>query len=69
MVSARFGEGPIDAAAGEFFAVERVAEAFPGLRVAGMAVCVTFGGPRMGLIFAGMLLSGERVGALILEAR
>jgi len=69
MVSARFGEGPMDAAAGERFVVERVAEAFPGLRVTGMAVCATFGGPRMGPIFGGMLLSGKRVAPLILEAR
>jgi ribulose 1,5-bisphosphate synthetase/thiazole synthase len=69
MVSARFGEGPMDAAAGEMFVVERVAEAFPGLRVTGMAVCATFGGARMGLIFGGTLLPGKRVGALSLEAR
>jgi ribulose 1,5-bisphosphate synthetase/thiazole synthase len=38
----------MDAAAGEMFVVERVAEAFPGLRVTGMAVCATFGVPRRG---------------------
>jgi thiazole biosynthesis enzyme len=69
MVSARFGEGPMDAAAGEMFVVDRVAEASPGLWVTGMAVCATFGGPRMGPIFGGMLLSGKRVAELILEAR
>jgi len=62
-------EGPMDAAAGEAFVVERVAEAYPGLWVAGMAVCATFGGPRMGPIFGGMLLSGKRVAELILAAR
>jgi thiamine thiazole synthase len=46
-----------------------VAEAYPGLWVAGMAVCATFGGPRMGPIFGGMLLSGKRVAELILEKR
>jgi len=55
------GEGPMDAAAGEAFVVENVAEAFPGLWVTGMSVCATFGGPRMGPIFGGMLLSGRRV--------
>lgn len=34
-----------------------------------MAVCATFGGPRMGPIFGGMLLSGRRVAELILEKR
>lgn len=60
------GEGPMDAPAGESFVVERVAEVFPGLWVAGMAVTATFGGPRMGPIFGGMLLSGCRVAELIL---
>ncbi len=61
-------EGPMDAPAGESFVVERVAEVFPGLWVAGMAVTATFGGPRMGPIFGGMLLSGCRVADRILGA-
>ncbi len=36
-------------------------EVYPGLYVAGMAANATFGGPRMGPIFGGMLLSGEKV--------
>ncbi|MGE5570976.1 MAG: sulfide-dependent adenosine diphosphate thiazole synthase [Rhodospirillales bacterium] len=60
------GEGPMDAAAGESFVVERVAEVYPGLWVTGMSVCTTFGGPRMGPIFGGMLLSGKRVAEMIL---
>ena len=59
------GEGPMDAASGEAFVVERVAQVFPGLWVAGMSVCATFGGPRMGPIFGGMLLSGKRVADLV----
>ncbi len=63
------GEGPMDATAGEAFVVERAGEVYPGLWVTGMAVCATFGGPRMGPIFGGMLLSGKRVAELILEKR
>lgn len=67
LASAGSCEGPMDATAGEAFVVSRVAEAYPGLWVTGMAVCATFGGPRMGPIFGGMLLSGKRVAELILE--
>jgi thiamine thiazole synthase len=59
------GEGPMDAAAGEAFVVDRVAEVYPGAWVTGMAVTATFGGPRMGPIFGGMLLSGKKVAELI----
>lgn len=59
--AAEVGEGPMDATAGEAFVVDRVAEVFPGLWVSGMAVCATFGGPRMGPIFGGMLRSGRGV--------
>jgi len=59
------GEQPMHAAAGEAFVVERTAMVMPGLYVAGMAVCATFGGPRMGPIFGGMLLSGEKVAKLV----
>lgn len=59
------GEGPMDATSGEEFVVKRVAEVYPGLWVAGMSVCATFGGPRMGPIFGGMLLSGMRAAELI----
>lgn len=59
-------EGPMHAERGEAFVVEQAAEIFPGLWVSGMAVCAAFGGPRMGPIFGGMLLSGRRVAELIL---
>lgn len=62
------GEGPMDATAGEAFVVERAGEVFPGLWIAGMSVCATLGGPRMGPIFGGMLLSGQRVAELIATA-
>jgi len=55
------GEGPMDADTAEAFVVEHTGEVYPGLYVAGMAVCAALGGPRMGPIFGGMLLSGEKV--------
>jgi thiazole biosynthesis enzyme len=61
-------EGPMNAGEGEAFVVEKAGEVYPGLWVAGMSVCATFGGPRMGPIFGGMLLSGRRVAELIASA-
>jgi thiamine thiazole synthase len=60
-----FGEGPMDATHGEQFVVEHAGEIFPGLWITGMSVSATLGGPRMGPIFGGMLLSGNRVAQLI----
>ncbi|KPJ77988.1 MAG: hypothetical protein AMK72_00255 [Planctomycetes bacterium SM23_25] len=62
------GEGPLDAPAGERFVVDHVAELYPGLWTTGMSVCASLGGPRMGPIFGGMLLSGEKVAALVGQA-
>ena len=45
----------------ERLTLDNTREVFPGLYVAGMAANATFGGPRMGPIFGGMLLSGEKV--------
>jgi thiamine thiazole synthase len=42
-------------------------EVYPGLYVCGMASNATFGSYRMGPIFGGMLLSGEKVASLIIE--
>ena len=58
-------EGPMDAVSGEAFVVDKAGEVYPGIWVSGMSVCATFGGPRMGPIFGGMLLSGQRVAKLI----
>jgi thiamine thiazole synthase len=61
-------EGPMNAHEGEEFVVERAGEVYPGLWMTGMSVCSAFGGPRMGPIFGGMLLSGQRVAKLIGDA-
>jgi len=65
--AAEQSEGPMDAALGESFVVERVTEVYPGLWISGMCVVATLGGPRMGPIFGGMLLSGKRAADLIAE--
>ncbi|MBN1866788.1 thiazole biosynthesis protein [Candidatus Sumerlaeota bacterium] len=62
------GEGPMDAPAGERFVVDRVAELYPGLWMTGMSVSASLGGPRMGAIFGGMLLSGKKVAASVEQA-
>ena len=41
---------------------------FPGLWIAGMAANAVFGAPRMGPIFGGMLLSGEKAARLVAES-
>ena len=52
---------------GERTVVENTKEVFPGLFVTGMGANSVFGAPRMGPIFGGMLLSGEKVAKLILK--
>lgn len=47
--------------------IENTREAFPGLYVAGMCANATFGSFRMGPIFGGMLLSGEKIAKLVHE--
>lgn len=51
----------------ETLTLENTREVFPGIYVAGMAANATYGGPRMGPIFGGMLLSGEKVAREIIE--
>jgi len=55
------GEKSMWADRAEMLTLENTREVFPGLYVAGMAANAAAGGPRMGPIFGGMLLSGEKV--------
>jgi len=59
------GEKSLWAEAAEKDTMTNTREVFPGLYVAGMAANATFGSYRMGPIFGGMLLSGEKVASLI----
>ena len=61
------GEKPMWADRGEKVLIDNTKEAFPGLYVTGMAANAVFGGPRMGPIFGGMLLSGKKVSDLIIS--
>ncbi len=59
------GEKPMWAEVGERTIVENTKEIYPGVFVAGMSANAVFGGPRMGPIFGGMLLSGKRSAEII----
>jgi len=59
------GEGSMWAEVAEDDVVRNAKEIFPGLFVSGMAANAVFGSPRMGPIFGGMFLSGEKVAGLI----
>jgi thiazole biosynthesis enzyme len=61
------GEKSLWAEAAEKDTMANTREVFPGLYVCGMAANATFGSYRMGPIFGGMLLSGEKAAALITE--
>ena len=61
------GEQALFAENGERFVVDKADEIFPNVYVAGMCVGAVYGGPRMGPIFGGMLLSGERVAHMVLR--
>jgi len=59
------GEKSMWADVGERTVVENTKEVYPGLFVAGMAANAVYGAPRMGPIFGGMLLSGEKAAKLV----
>jgi thiamine thiazole synthase len=61
------GEEPMWAEVGEKTIVKNTKEFYPGAYVAGMAANAVFGGPRMGPIFGGMLLSGKKVAQSIIK--
>ena len=62
------GERPMWMESGERTTVENTGEICPGLFASGMAANNVHGGFRMGPIFAGMLLSGEKAAKLIIES-
>ena len=47
--------------------MDNINEVYPGLYVTGMAANAVYGSPRMGPIFGGMLLSGEKVAEMLIE--
>jgi thiamine thiazole synthase len=61
------GEKSLWADVAEEATLENTREVYPGVFVAGMSANATFGNYRMGPIFGGMLLSGEKVAELILK--
>ena len=61
------GEKSVYAEEAERLVVERTGRVLPGLYVAGMAVAALHNLPRMGPIFASMLVSGRRVAEVIAE--
>ncbi|MCK9275813.1 MAG: sulfide-dependent adenosine diphosphate thiazole synthase [Syntrophales bacterium] len=60
------GERSMWADKAEQLTLKNTREICPGVYAAGMAANAAFGGPRMGPIFGGMLLSGKKVAELIL---
>ncbi len=60
------GEKSLWAEVAEKATVDCTKEIYAGVYVAGMSANATFGANRMGPVFGGMLLSGERVAKLIL---
>jgi thiamine thiazole synthase len=61
------GEKSMWAEVAERKIMENTKEVYPGLIVAGMAANAVCGGPRMGPIFGGMLLSGKRAAEVATE--
>ena len=63
------GERSMWADKAERLTIDNTKAICPGVYVAGMSANAAFGGPRMGPIFGGMLLSGKKVAELILAAK
>ncbi|MGQ9545563.1 MAG: sulfide-dependent adenosine diphosphate thiazole synthase [Dehalococcoidia bacterium] len=61
------GEKAMWAEKGEKEILKNTREVYPGLVVAGMTANTVFGSPRMGAIFGGMLLSGEKAARIATE--
>jgi thiamine thiazole synthase len=61
------GEKPMWADLAERLTLDNTKEIYPHVYVTGMACNAVFGGPRMGPIFGGMLMSGKRVAELVIE--
>ncbi|MBW2989234.1 sulfide-dependent adenosine diphosphate thiazole synthase [Candidatus Woesearchaeota archaeon] len=61
------GEGSMWADKGERLIFENTKEICPNVYAVGMASNAVFGGPRMGPVFGGMILSGKKAAELILE--
>ncbi|MDD5155130.1 MAG: sulfide-dependent adenosine diphosphate thiazole synthase [Candidatus Omnitrophica bacterium] len=61
------GEESMWAEVGEETIVENSKEICPGLYACGMCANAVFGGPRMGPVFGGMLLAGEKVAKDLLK--
>jgi len=62
------GERSMWADRAEELTVSNTKEICPGVFVAGMSANAAFGGPRMGPIFGGMLLSGRKAAELVLAS-
>ncbi len=61
------GEKSMWAERAEDKVVDNTSEVYPGLYVTGMAANAVYGAFRMGPIFGGMLLSGEKVAQMLIE--
>ncbi len=61
------GEKSMWAEVGERDIIDNTKQVCPGLLVTGMAANAVFGGPRMGAIFGGMLLSGKKTAELAIN--